>query len=550
MKKMKKIVSLLLTAIMVLMMSVNVFAASTNLTGPFTITLNTNETGHQYVAYQIFKGTLSLSTPDTASAVTPSVTPEASTTAAENGKYILSNVEWGDGVDLEKEVDGKKLSDLYSSVDKAVDALESATEVEINAFAKTIAGYLNETNVKTASTTSPYTFSGLSAGYYLIKDKDDSLSNATDRSYTRYMLQVVKNVTVEPKSAVPTVVKKVKDANDSDASDATNKWMDSADYDIGDSVPFQLTATLPSNLSYYNTYKIVFHDTLSKGLTYENITSVKVGNTTITQGYTPATVVNEDGTTSLTITFDNVKTLNSGSVGNNDTIVVEYNATLNTNAVIGSAGNPNKVYLEYSNNPNQDTTNTTPETGKTPEDTVIVFTYQLVINKIDQDKNPLLGAEFTLKKKLADGTLSAAIAYTTNTAAEDATDAEKAKAGTVFTFAGIDAGTYVLSESKTPDGYNTIDDITFKIEATHDETADAPTLTELKAGTETGSLGTITLTGAVSTGALTGNIENRAGDQLPTTGGMGTTIFTITGSILALGAAILLVTKKRMDITK
>jgi fimbrial isopeptide formation D2 family protein/LPXTG-motif cell wall-anchored protein len=541
---MKKTLSLLLSAVLVLMMSVNVFATGFAKNQTFTLTVQTNEAGHTFEAYQIFSGDLSVETPESAS----EVDAEA---AAANAKYILSNVEWGSGVSTEKEVNGKKLADVYSSVDKAVEALEGATsDAGINDIALKLAPYLNTENK--ISPTSGYTFTGLSAGYYLIKDADDSLKDAENRSYTRYMLQVVKDVTVAPKTAIPTVVKKVKDANDSEAGNATNQWMDSADYDIGDDVPFQLKATLPSNLSYYKTYKIVFHDTLSKGLTYKEISSVKVGDTTITEGWNVATTDGADGATNLTITFDNVKTLlttEQGGVGDNDTITVEYNATLNSNAVLGSAGNPNTVYLEYSNNPNQDATGTTPETGKTPEDKVIVFTYQLVINKIDEDSNPLKGAEFKLEKQLSGGG-TVEITPTVNTAADDATDEEKAKAGTIFTFSGIDDGIYVLTETTTPDGYNTIDPITFKVEATHSETADEPSLTELKAGNTTDSLGKITLLGAVNTGSLDGNVVNLAGDQLPSTGGMGTRIFMITGSILVLGAAILFVTKKRMGVAK
>jgi fimbrial isopeptide formation D2 family protein/LPXTG-motif cell wall-anchored protein len=541
---MKKTLSLLLSAVLVLMMSVNVFATGFAKNQTFTLTVQTNEAGHTFEAYQIFSGDLSVETPESAS----EVDAEA---AAANAKYILSNVEWGSGVSTEKEVNGKKLADVYSSVDKAVEALEGATsDAGINDIALKLAPYLNTENK--ISPTSGYTFTGLSAGYYLIKDADDSLKDAENRSYTRYMLQVVKDVTVAPKTAIPTVVNKVKDANDSEAGNATNQWMDSADYDIGDDVPFQLKATLPSNLSYYKTYKIVFHDTLSKGLTYKEISSVKVGDTTITEGWNVATTDGADGATNLTITFDNVKTLlttEQGGVGDNDTITVEYNATLNSNAVLGSAGNPNTVYLEYSNNPNQDATGTTPETGKTPEDKVIVFTYQLVINKIDEDSNPLKGAEFKLEKQLSGGG-TVEITPTVNTAADDATDEEKAKAGTIFTFSGIDDGIYVLTETTTPDGYNTIDPITFKVEATHSETADEPSLTELKAGNTTDSLGKITLLGAVNTGSLDGNVVNLAGDQLPSTGGMGTRIFMITGSILVLGAAILFVTKKRMGVAK
>ena len=328
-------------------------------------------------------------------------------------------------------------------------------------------------------------------------------------------------------------------------------WLDSADYDIGDSVPFQLKATLADNVSSYTTYKVVFHDTLSKGLTYNSDAKVYIGGTE-TNGFTVTSTVNADGTTTLTVSCDDVKDLGAG---NSSVITVEYTAKLNESATVGSAGNTNKVKLEYSNNPNNSGTGNN-ETGNTPEDTVVVFTYKTIINKVtknpaydpDKDSNktgtdsegntqyiPLTGAEFTLEK------------YNKETNEWKSITVVKNDKGTTFTFSGLDDGNYRLTETKTPAGYNTIDPIEFTITATHDNSGATPTLTSLS-GNATGSV--ITFTSNLSEGSLSADVVNQAGAVLPETGGMGTTIFYILGSVLVLGAGVLLVVKKRMGADK
>ena len=340
--------------------------------------------------------------------------------------------------------------------------------------------------------------------------------------------------------------KKVKDINDSTDTTKTD-WQDSADYDIGDSIPFRLKATLADNVSSYTTYKVVFHDTLSKGLTYNGDAKVYIGGTE-TNGFTVTSTVNTDGTTTLTVSCDDVKALGAG---NSSVITVEYTAKLNENAVLGSAGNPNEVYLEYSNNPNKSEKGNN-ETGETPKDVVIVFTYKTIINKVDSENKPLTGAAFKLEK-LIKGKDGAADTWTT---VKEFTVDETA---TSFTFSGLDDGQYKLTETKTPAGYNTIDPIYFVIEATHDETADAPTLktlnayltdangnkqTEMKDGESVNiDLGTVDLTA----GSITTTVVNKSGSKLPSTGGIGTTIFYVLGGVLVLAAVVLLVTKKRMS---
>ena len=506
MKHIKKLASLLLVLVMVFALATTAFAEET----AYSITINNSAKDHTYEAYQIFTGDLSGTT--------------------------LSNIVWGSGV---SEAGQTALGDA------AAKAETLKTEADAKAFAKAVAPYLT-TAAGSANTVTDgkYVISGLAAGYYLVKDQDGSLTGDAD-AYTEYIIRVVSDTTATPKSSVPTVEKKVKDTNDS--TGVTSDWQDSADYDIGDSIPFQLKATLANNVSSYTTYKVVFHDTLSKGLTYNNDAKVYIGGTE-TNGFTVTATVNADGTTTLTVSCDDVKALGAG---NSSVITVEYTAKLNENAVLGSAGNPNEVYLEYSNNPNK-SENGNNETGETPKDVVIVFTYKTIINKVDSENAPLTGAAFKLEK-LIKGKDGAAGTWTT--VKEFTVD----ETTTSFTFSGLDDGQYKLTETKTPAGYNTIDPIYFVIEATHDVTADAPTLktlnayltdangnkqTEMKDGESVNiDLGTVDLTA----GSITTTVVNKSGSELPSTGGIGTTIFYVLGGVLVLAAVVLLVTKKRMS---
>ena len=499
MKNMRKIASVLLALVMVFALAAPVFAAET-----YSITINNTASGHTYEAYQIFTGDLS------------------------NG--TLSNVEWGASVTShsgDATAIVEKLDTTYTGDDK----MDIAALLAMITLGEEVASTSTQTDGK-------YVIDGLEPGYYLVKDAYGSL-NGKDDAYTEYIIKVVKDVEAAPKGNVPEVEKKVKDINDS-ADDDYSAWQDSADHDIGDDVPFQLTATLANNVESYSTYKIVFHDTLSAGLTYNGDAKVTFNGTDVTEYFT---ITCENG--ELTISCNNVKAFGAT---NNSVIVVEYTAELNENANIGAAGNPNVVYLEYSNNPNWDSDgdgkpdepgtpgtpgDETPDepTGKTPEDKVIVFTFKVVVNKVDENNAALAGAGFTLFKL-------------------DKETGEYVQIGdeltgdqmTQFVWKGLDDGDYKLVETTTPAGYNTIDDIYFTITAEHEILSDNPTLTKLEGGDM--------FTGDVSTGALTGNVINKSGVELPETGGIGTTIFYTMGAMLALGAAVLLITKKRMGVAE
>lgn len=458
----------------------------------YTLTLDGTTTGHTYEVYQIFAGDVS------------------------SDGTTLSNIEWGSGVTSFTFNGSSDAATIAESLDGTTD--DSATA---QSFATTAAANLGTATATVSSTASTTTISGLTAGYYLVKDADDSQSGENS-SYTRFILKVVGDATAELKSDVPSVEKKVKDINDSTETELSD-WQDSADYDINDSVPFQLTATLPSNLDDYTEYYLELSDTLSSGLTYNGDAKVYLDNDGVRTDVTSSFTIADDGSS---FKINNLKSLDG--VTSSTKVVVEYTATLNENAVIGSEGNPNTVKLIYSNNPNYTGSGETSPTGETPEDTVIVFTYKVVVNKVDQNGDALEGAAFTLYKKDSSGNWN---------------EVETISAGdtTTFTFSGLDDGDYKLVETTVPDGYNKASDVEFTVTADHDITSDSPALNSV---TGTGSL---TFTSSTTDGSLTTDVVNKKGSVLPSTGGMGTTILYVVGTILVLAAGILLVTKKRMD---
>ena len=359
-------------------------------------------------------------------------------------------------------------------------------------------------------------------GYYLIQDVGPV---GDSEAYSLFIVEVVGPTTISPKTDAPESEKKVKDVNDSTGD--TTGWQDSADYDIGDDVPFQLKATLPENYADYKVYKLTFHDKQSEGLTFNaDSVVVKVDGTVIdAANYTVVTDGLTDGCT-FEVVFADLKKIEAVTAGS--AITVEYTAKLNDNAKTGTTGNSNSMHITYSNNPNDEQGG---EGGKTPEDITIVFTYKLIVNKTDADNNALKGAGFTLFKKNSNGDY---IAVGTEIKGEDITR---------FTWSGLDDGEYMLRETTTPTGYNTMEDIFFTIKATHDDTGATPTLTDLNGTVKDGKL---TFTSNLSDGSLSTTVVNKAGSTLPSTGGIGTTIFYVVGSVLVIGAAVVLITRKRM----
>lgn len=509
MKRMKKLASLLLAMVMVLSMTITAFAEGTT----YSITINNSAEGHTYEAYQIFTGDLS--------------------------KDTLSNIVWGSGVsDTGKTALG----------DAAAKAETLKTEDDAKTFAKAVAPYLT-TSAGSANTVTDgkYVISGLAAGYYLVKDKDSSLADKDD-AYTSYILKVAGDTTVFPKSAKPTVDKQVHDETADAEAEATDGWGESADHAINESFQFKLIANLPAdtNFNAYEKYKVVFNDTMSEGVTFESIASVTVDGVPLTSEQYTATATDGQAGGSWTLTITDIKSIDGVNLTNGADIVVIYNAHLNENAQVnhesGTTTNQNKVYLQYSNNPNASGEGDN-ELGKTPEDIVWVFTYEVDNTKVDAtnsiNKTPLAGAGFRLYDStgtteiglIYDSTISA---YRPVKSGETAVEMTSADSTGVFNIKGLDAGTYVLKETTVPSGYNKCADTTVVINATHVEDA-------------SGSSATTTLS---SDSNVTNTIENKQGSTLPETGGMGTTIFYVIGAILVIGAGVVLITRKRMSASK
>ena len=501
---MKKLMAALLAVAMVCAMAIPAFAdgsSSTSTAAVIKYTITAPHNGHTYEIYQIFTGDYDPLQPS-----------------------MLANIKWGkNGTGTAGDAVEQTVLDALSAV--ASSASDKAKLDVIENYVK-----LDTTPVAIVTNGSSVEVVG---GYYLIKDKDGSLSGS--EPYTTYLVSVVGHVTINPKSsAVPEFKKKLKDTNDSTGD--TTGWQDSADYDIGDDIPFRLQGTVPEDYDSYKTYYYAFHDVEEKGLTFDpSSVEVHLGdeNGAIIPNTDYKVLTKKDGTTSDTectfeIVFDDLKKVSG--VTADSTITVTYKSQLNDSAVLGAQGNVNKAKLEYSNNPRGN------GTGTTPWDNVIVFTYKVVVNKVDQNRQPLEGAEFTLTKKLKDGT--------ENVIPMKIDTSNKA----LFTLSGLDDGVYTLTETVTPAHYNTISPITFTVNADHTITWEADprntVLTSLSGNTASGE---ITFTHNETDGSLTTDVVNNIGTTLPGTGGIGTTIFYVIGGGLMVAAAILLITKKRME---
>lgn len=492
----KKVVGLALAVIMVFAMALTVSAA--------TITIDKGASGSEYAAYKLLNAT-----------------------DGGNGKYAYT------------------LNEAYEEILKGITGQETEAEIiqyisglsenagvdAVRAFADAV--YAAVKDMTPDYTTSTDKFENVDQGYYLIAE---TKTGNTQDTYSLVMLDTAgKNeVTIETKEDTPELEKKVQEKNDSDGT--VSDWQDGADYDINDEVPFKLTGTVSDKYDEYEKYYYAFHDKMSDGLTFnEDSVVVRVDGTVVTGGYEvvyPAT----DGHT-FDVVFEDLKKITGATVNKDSKITVEFNATLNEDAVIGNPGNPNEANLEYSNNP-YDEGEGKPETGITPDDKVVVFTYKLIANKVDGKGEALEGAGFTLYKfdKEADDWVKVG---------------DEITGVTSFTFTGLDAGEYKLVETKVPDGYNKADDIYFTIEATYDTNADDPGLLTLVVKDADGNVisegeGAVFST-SITDGSVNTSVVNKAGTELPSTGGMGTTIFYIVGASLMLVAAVLLITRKKMS---
>lgn len=500
MKYMKKLMTLLAVLTLALAMAVPAFAETTTTT--YTITIN-NGTG-TYAAYQIFKGDLYNNT--------------------------LSNIEWGDNVTDE----GR--TKFGNAADKAK---RITTEADAKAFAVEVAKYLTDPAAGTG--TDSITVSG--PGYYLIKNT----SVGEGEVFTDYILQVVGDVKVNPKSGKPTLDKQIR-------HNETGVWGVVGDNQIGDTVEFRTLTTVPI-VSGYTQYTYVIHDEMSAGLTSnvrsnEDVT-IKVNDETVLDKNYYTVTVDEVNTNKFTVTVDVLNAIKDGKMVEGNTLYTYYTGILNEKAKVYNDGKQdNKAYLEYSNNPHDHAT-----TNSTPVKVVYDWTFKMGVKKVDgADGTPLTDAKFVLSKekncdlgaigddgqphntenlisliKNSDGS------YTVAPAGYNGSVVNVITAGDI-TINGLDDATvYYLYETKAPAGYNRLTAaVRFEITATYSDAGDNCTSV------------TATVNNDVQS-SVSVNVKNNKGSTLPSTGGIGTTLFYVIGGVLMAVAAVLLVTKKRMN---
>lgn len=416
-----------------------------------------------------------------------------------------------------------------------------------------------------------------SDGYYVIIETGATSGN--DYARTSYILKqydASEGAEIAVKSAAPTVDKQVYDNDDKAATGDNNGWGESADHAINETFQMKLIATIPADEDFaaYKAYKVAFHDTYNKGITFENIASVTVAGETVNAGEAKTDYQLASNTTNRTLDItinDIVPAITAaGSKLGTDEIKVEviYNVHLNEDAATVNASasdlstsydNVNGVYLEYSNNPNwngsgtatpgEDTPGDDESTGKTPEDYVWVFTYESNNNKVDDANKPLTGAKFQIKNgdtviKLVDkgngeyvvadqslevSTSEGASPKIVDTMISTGTDAK-------FNIKGLDAGTYTLVETAAPQGYKVAANTVFHISATHSEG-------KTEQGADKGTAAVTLATGKDY--SLNHTIIDSSSSKLPSTGGVGTTLFVLGGGCMAGLAGIYLISKKR-----
>lgn len=534
-KAIKKLLAALLAVAMVCAMAIPAFAENSE---------GDVDSHHTYSAFQIFKGDVE----------------------GNNIKdFKISNVDWGSNIInnsddfLNKLREADHIGPLFTNAQSAQEVLAVISQWHDSddysiAFARFVCHYLysndaNPTYVVRAGSNA-LTIPEAKAGYYLFVDTTDFSKDDSYHSYNSFLLMVTKgnwNVPITPKAEKPTVEKKVYDNPD---GTSTGGFGSSADHAINEKFQFQLTATLPDSTNraydYYDKYSVIFHDTLSDGITYDKddeLDSVVIKSNGNTYNITDSSKYTIDTTdlesqNSFVVNIDVKACAKDAGFDLNDgaTITVTYTAHLNDKAYVNTAGgstsNINKVYLTYSNNPKDESS-----IGKTPESTpVYVYTYQLNNTKHqDTEKGPALeGACFRLYSDEACTDQSEVQLYQKDgfyypikdVLGKEAVEMKSAANGT-FNVKGLDAGTYYLKEITPPDGYSACKVIPVTIKADHSRNDQ------------------VNLEGS----NLTNDIVNikAGGITLPSTGGIGTTLFYVVGGGLMVAAIVLLVTKKRME---
>ena len=505
MKHTRRIASLLLALVMVFAMATTAFA-DTATTGTITIT-NAVE-GATYTAVKLFDATVNGDN----IAYTGNIPDALSAYFIKDDAGNITVTDTG-----KDSTDSNKLSTAAIAAIKTWAASQTATATA--------------TVSKQSDDTYNAVFSNLAFGYYVINDNVGTVVTVDSTKPT---------ATIAAKNEAPVLEKKVEE-------DSTNAYGDSNHADIGQVVNYQTTIQVKPGAKGY-----ILYDNLSDGLTFSGSVTVKVGNNTITASsdtYTltvandtttvsaPAGSLDANNTTACDFSISFADSWIASQVGN--TITITYSATLNENAVVAGNGNPNETILKYGNED---------KPLYTPEDTTTTYTFEFSVNKTD-GANALAGAGFTLYS----GETAMTVVKVTNTDttkdyykvvacnkthagenAECAVHTNEIVTGSTgkFEIEGLDAGTYVLKETTVPAGYNKAADVTVKIG--DDDKVYTVTVGENDTTSETEATGkTIT-------------VVNQSGSELPSTGGMGTTLFYVVGGLLMAAAVVLLVTKKRM----
>ena len=524
-KAIKKLLAALLAVAMVCAMAIPAFAYNP---GETKEDLNTK---HDYGAFQIFEGVISKDNP------------------------TLSDVNWGRNItepDIflaklkeDPTIGGKFETDFTAQDVLAVISKWHDSDDNSIAFARVVCHYLYpDADAKPEPVITDHT-GGINipkSGYYLIVDTTYFNPGDYYHAYNSFFLlnvpQVPYVVPINRKVVKPTVEKEVYDNQDG-ANEAG--FGSSADHAINEEFQFKLTATLPANpdraYDYYDEYMVTFCDTLSAGITFDRWDTVVINNGGADIPIPAENYYSDASNQDLTLSIEDVKTCAPGlNLNNGATITVTYTAHLNEKAYVNTAGgasnteNKNSVYLIYSNNPRSSAF-----FDRTPESAVCVYTYQLNNTKYHDDDtqgNELEGAGFKLysdadcKNEVElyqDGEFYYPIK---NATGKEAVEMKSAANGQ-FNVKGLDAGTYYLKETTPPKDYNACADKKIVISATHTEY-------------------NVILSGESN---LNNKIINKkaGGITLPSTGGIGTTIFYVVGGGLMVAAIVLLVTKKRME---
>lgn len=467
-----------------------------------------------------------------------------------------------------KDVDSSATLTAGSKVDDFVAAIGKFDSTKTKRFAENLYKSLKKDGVAADANSAAVAAGAFSTtlsgpqGYYLIVQT--TAANDAGKTMSAVIVNTAgqAGVTVSPKKDTVTVSKKVQENMDGVNNPASeDNWGTAADYNIDDYVKFQLTGSLPTDYADYTSYEYTFHDTADQGLTFVNDTThpvkvyavndnnkVELKQDTLTGYQVLTSDINGE---TFNVKFADLKKAQAEKAGDtvnitsSTQIVVEYYAQLNENAVLGSNGNQNKVYLQFSNNKYGE------GTGKTEEHKVTVFTFKLEVTKYgktDSDKEALNGAGFTLYK-----------ATKVNPADSDYAkvgDEVQHTNGNVFDFTGLDSGYYKIVETTTPKGYNTIDPITFTVTATYNS-ADEPgtltdlTVTDVKVGGVASAEQTFTVnrgTGEAGTAQIKTDVVDIPGSKLPSTGGMGTVLLYVAGiAVFVLAGATLVMALRRRN---